>query len=82
MSRDESDRAVREADPETYTFEGVRRIQAQEFSALSLGEKLRAAESMSDLARYFQERRKKLGPLIVADARREDCETKTHADRP
>jgi hypothetical protein len=43
------------------TWEGSRRAQHQSFSALTLREKLEAVEEMADLARRFEEERKRHG---------------------
>jgi hypothetical protein len=50
------------------TWEGSRRAQQQAFFALSLREKLEAVEEMADLARRFQEERKRKGlPYISVE---------------
>jgi len=82
MSKTESNRALREAPPESYTFEGVRLLQSLEFRALPLSEKLRAAASMSDLVRYFQERRRIHGPLRPAATTTEDARASEPGDPP
>ena len=48
------------------TREGSRRAQQQAFFALSLREKLEAIEEMADLARRFQEERKRKGLLYIS----------------
>ena len=50
------------------SWEGSRRAQHQAFLKLSLREKLEAVEEMADLARHFQEERKRHGlPYISCD---------------
>ncbi len=43
------------------TWQGSRRAQQESFSALTLREKLEAVEEMADLARRFEEERKRQG---------------------
>jgi len=43
------------------TWEGSRRAQHRAFLVLSLREKLEAVEEMADLARHFQEERRRQG---------------------
>ena len=48
------------------TWEGSRRAQHRAFLALSLREKLEAVEEMADLARCFQEERKRKGMPYIS----------------
>lgn len=51
------------------TWEGSRRAQHRAFLALSLRQKLEAVEEMADLARHFQEERRRKGlPYISLES--------------